>query len=926
MSSKIKVYELAKELGQDSQHLVDVIQRLGIDIKNPMSVLGSEEVRNIREYYRKQRPLTKATTPAPSNKPPVTEKRVGATVIRRRAKAADKPEAPIIERIPHETEPEPEFTEVEVETAPPVAPVEAEAAPETSGEIVAEESEATLELSTGAEAPVAEPPPPPPPPQESFRRTTPLLPRRPKSKTPLVEGKDKAPEVTAKTPPAPAAPEAPTPPPAQGATAGPEKKRRFFPSIIKKVATEQYLGEKIGPKPIPRPEDKKPATTGTRPAGSTAATDDKNKLLPKRVKEVELVQTEAQKESKRRVMERQTSVFKSADYLKRELVHSTKKKKTVINRPAMKTQLTTAAQHKRTVEMGDTITVAELAKEMGIKAGALIGKLMGMGVSATMNEKVDHDTATLVAHEFGYEVKQKVFREENFLAAIDVTSENTLPRAPVVTIMGHVDHGKTSLLDAIRKTKVAAGEAGGITQHVGAYTVKTPKGKIAFIDTPGHEAFTAMRARGAKVTDIVVVVVSAVDGVMPQTMESISHAQAGGVPIIVAVNKIDLPDGNPDRIKQTLAGQGLNPEEWGGDTIYVNVSAKTGQGLDQLLESILLQAEVLELKANYDVPARGVVVESKLDKSRGPVATVLIQHGKLHPGEIIVCGTTFGKIRAMNNWAGERMKEAEPSDPVEVLGLTEVPNAGDTIAVVADEKAARELAGARIDTIRQKAHESRPKMTLDEIMKSQTGGDRELKVILKTDVQGSTEALKEAMYKFPQDRVKLKVLLTATGGITESDVMLAAASQAVVLGFNVRPDVKAQKLADAEGVQVKSYSIIYELLDDVKKFLEGLLEIEHKEKVIGRAEVRSVFNIPKIGTIAGSAVIDGKVIRGCYLRLLRDSRVVYEGKISSLKRFKEDVREVMQGFECGIGLENFSDLKMGDQFEAFVKEEVKGVL
>ena len=623
------------------------------------------------------------------------------------------------------------------------------------------------------------------------------------------------------------------------------------------------------------------------------------------------------------MMERQTGAFKSSDYLKRELVHATKKKKTVINRPAMKTNITTPAEHKRVVEMADSITVSDLSLQMGVKATAVITKLIAMGVTASMNDKVDHDTATLVAQEFKFEVKKKVFKEEDFLPTVDLSPEKLKARAPVVTIMGHVDHGKTSLLDAIRKTKVAAGEAGGITQHVGAYTVKLPKGQITFIDTPGHEAFTAMRARGAKVTDIVIVVVSSTDGVMPQTMESIAHAKAGSVPIIVAVTKIDLPDGNPERIKQTLAGQGLNPEEWGGDTIYVPVSAKTGKGLDQLLESILLQAEIMELKANYEVPARGAVIESNLDKFKGPVATVLVQQGTLRTGDVVVCGAAFGKIRAMTNSLGERVKEAYPSDPVEILGLAEVPNVGDEVATLPDEKMGRDLILQRQEVLRQKAVEAKPKLTIEQMMAIPSSGDRELRIILRSDVQGSTEALKEALLKFPQDKVRLKVLHAGTGGITESDVMLASASRVVILGFNIRPDVKVQRLAEAEGIEMRTYTIIYDLLDSVKKFLEGLLEAEHKEKVIGRAEVRNVFNIPKIGTIAGSAVIDGKVQRGCYLRLLRDSRVVYEGKISSLRRFKEDVKEVASGFECGIGLENFSDLKTGDQFEAYIKEEVK---
>jgi len=867
MREKLKVYELAKELNVDPQHLVDVVQRLGVDVKNSMSILGSEEVRSVRDHYRKNRPLAKSVAkPAVEAKNPVSEKRVGATVIRRRAKEAEPEQAP-----PEEVVAQPEETQEE-------EPQELETQAEEVQETEAQQEMAPEPEETEAEAPAA---------------------------------------VTTSAPTVPMAPKVIDPP----------KPRRIYASITKRVNTEQYLGEKVGPK-VEKKEKPKETTTSRTPAkpGTPGSLSAPGSGL-KRIKEIELAPaTEVAKEAaKRRMADGQVVVFKRHDYLKRELVHATKKKKAAASRPAQKTQITKAAQHKRVVEMGENITVAELAKELGVKAGPLVGKLMTMGVTATMNQSIDHDTAALVAQEFGFEVKQKVFKEEDFMPTVSLESGSMKPRPPVVTIMGHVDHGKTSLLDAIRKTKVAAGEAGGITQHVGAYTVQVPKGKITFVDTPGHEAFTAMRARGAKVTDLVIVVVSAVDGVMPQTLESIAHAKAANVPIIVAVNKIDLPDGNPDRIKQTLAGQGLNPEEWGGDTIYAPVSAKTGAGLDALLDSILLQSEMLELKANVDVPARGTVIESRLDKNRGPVASILVQHGQLKPGDIAVCGNTYGKVRAMSDSFGKRVTEANPGDPVEVLGFPEVPAVGDDLFVVADDKTAREFTSQRIEKGKIKAMENRPKLTLEQIMAAPTG-EKELRVILKADVQGSTEALKEALSKFPTDKAKIKILHTATGGVTESDVMLAAASEAAILGFNVRPDIKAQKLAEQENVELRTYSIIYDLLDDVKNLLEGLLDKIVKEKVIGRAEVRSIFTVPKVGTIAGSAVIDGKVVRGCFLRLLRDNRVVYTGKISSLRRFKEDVKEVASGYECGIGLENFSDLKQGDQFEAFLKEESKGTL
>ncbi len=887
MKGRVKIYELAKELAVDPQNLVAVVQRLGIDVKNSMNLLGSEEVRTVREYYKKNKvyskptPAAKAAAAGGAASKPVSERRVGTTVIRRRTAATPAPEE---SKIPEKAV-EPEVTE-----APQAeAPVEVQ-------ETLAAPVEAAPEAVETA---------PTPAPQEPVAQ---------EAAQPAAPTEEKA-----------AAP-APAPEPAK-------PKRRVYTSIIKKVGTEQYLGEKIGPKQtmVPKPKiERKPAAPGTAAATATgtAATAGTASTFGRRgvVKEVELAPEVAKDANKKRTGEGQNVSFKRADYLKREMVHATKKKKSTMNRPLLKTQITVAAAHKRVVEMGEKISVADFAKQAQVKAGQVISKLMNLGVMATVNESIDFDTATLVAQEFQYEVKQQVFREEEYIPKVETTGENLKPRSPVVTIMGHVDHGKTSLLDKIRQTAVAAGEAGGITQHIGAYMVETPKGKIAFLDTPGHEAFTAMRARGAKVTDLVVLVVSATDGVQPQTLESVNHAKAAKVPIIVAVNKTDLPDANPDRIKQTLSGHELAPEEWGGDTIYVNVSAKTGKGIDSLLESILLQAELLELKANFDAPMSGAVIESKLDKNRGALATILVQHGKLSSGDIVVAGTTFGKVRAMTNSMGKRLDEALPSEPVEILGLPAVPNVGDDIFVVEDERKARELTQSRIDKQKAQSAENKPKMSLDDFLAAGSGTDKELRVIVKADVQGSSEALKEALMKLPQEKCKIKILHSATGGITESDVMLAHASKAVILGFNVRPDIKAQRLAEQDKIEIRTYNIIYDLLEDTKKLLLGLLDKVVKEKVIGRAEVRNVFTIPKVGTIAGSAIIDGKVTRGCHLRLLRENRVIYEGKLSSLRRFKEDVKEVQSGYECGIGIENFSDLKLGDQFEAFIKEEVTGVL
>jgi len=871
MTGKLKVYELAKELGVESQHLLEVTQRLGVQVKGVTSVLGTEEIKAVRDYFKKNKPTPakKESSASTGSKSSVSEKRVGATVIRRRAVSKAQEAPPTVEAEPEGVQGEPSSPSME------------EVLKETSASAPAPET-------TQEEASMA--------PSE----TTPEI---PVEKATAVE-----------------TPERPTEP----------IKRRFFPSIVKRVSTESYLGEKVGPK-VERPKREasaKPPIRKTDRPGATDSTAGQAESGPlvglKRVQDIEAsVGTEAAKEAgRRRLLDRQSTVFKSADFLKRELVHSTKKKKNAIARPALKTQITTPAEHKRVVEMGNGITVGELAKELGQKAAAVIQKLMTLGVTAAQNQVIDFDTASLVGHEFGFEIKQKVFKEEDYVPALDLSPEKLQTRGPVVTIMGHVDHGKTSLLDAIRKTNVAKGEAGGITQHVGAYYVDVPKkGRVTFIDTPGHEAFTAMRARGAKVTDIVVLVVSATDGVMPQTLESVDHAKAAGVPIVVAVNKIDLPEANPDRIKQTLSGHGLAPEEWGGDTLYVPVSAKTGKGIDTLLDSILLQAEVLELKANYDVPARGTVVESRLDKNRGPLVSVLVQHGKLHPGDLAVCGLFYGKVRALSNDRSQRVDEALPGIPVEVLGLPSVPDVGDLFYVVADEKTAKTITESKLEQQKRAAAENKPKLSLEEML-AQAATDKELRVVLKADVQGSVEALRETITKLPSDKVKLKLLHASTGGVTESDIMLASASRAVVVGFNVRPDVKAIKLAERQGTEVRTYSIIYEMLDDLKKMLLGLVDKKVREKVIGRAEVRDIFSVPKVGTIAGSAVIDGKVQRGCFLRLLRENRIVYEGKISSLKRFKEDVKEVAQGFECGIGLENFNDLKLGDQFEAYIKEEV----
>ncbi|MDI1471007.1 Translation initiation factor 2 [Thermodesulfovibrio sp. N1] len=584
------------------------------------------------------------------------------------------------------------------------------------------------------------------------------------------------------------------------------------------------------------------------------------------------------------------------------------------------------APRKKSIKIQEGTTVKEFAELIGQKVADVIKKFMELGYMPTINQPVDPDAAILVAESFGIKVELAQAQEIDVIEEeIEDAPENLLPRPPIVTVMGHVDHGKTSLLDAIRKTKVIEQEAGGITQHIGAYKVTLQGKDITFLDTPGHEAFTALRARGAKVTDIVVLVVAADDGVMPQTVEAINHAKAAGVPIIVAVNKIDKPEANPQRVRTQLSEYGIIPEEWGGQNIFVDISAKKRIGIENLLEMILLQAEIMELKANPNKPARGTIIESRLDKGRGPVATVIIQNGTLKVGDAFVAGTTYGKVRALNDDTGKRITEASPSTPVEVVGFEEVPQAGDSFIVVEDEKIARQIANLRAQKKRLAEMQRAQKITLQDLYeKIKEGEVKELNLIIKGDVQGSIEALKKAVEDIVHPEVKVKVIHAAVGGITESDVNLAATANAIIIGFNVRPEPKAQELAEHLGVDIKLYSIIYEVIDDVKKALIGMLQPEIKEKILGRAEVRAVFKISKIGTVAGCYVLNGVISRASDgIRVIRDNIVVYEGKIGSLKRFKEDVREVQAGYECGIAIENFNDIKEGDILENYILEKIQ---
>ncbi len=582
----------------------------------------------------------------------------------------------------------------------------------------------------------------------------------------------------------------------------------------------------------------------------------------------------------------------------------------------------------REVKIGETITVAELAAKMAVKASEVIKVMMKMGAMATINQVIDQETAAIVCEEMGHKFTLTRENELEETVMADRAGDGALePRAPVVTVMGHVDHGKTSLLDYIRKAKVAAGEAGGITQHIGAYHVETDRGMITFLDTPGHAAFTSMRARGAKATDIVVLVVAADDGVMPQTKEAIQHAKAANVPMVVAVNKIDKPDADPDRVRNELSQFGVISEDWGGDTQFVQVSAKTGLGIDELLDSLLAQAELLELTAVREGMARGVVIESRLDKGRGPVASVLVQEGTLVQGDIILCGLEYGRVRAMRDENGREIKVAGPSIPVEVLGLSGVPAAGDEMTVVKDERKAREVALYRQGKFRDVKLARQQKAKLENMFANMAEGDvSELNIVLKADVQGSVEAISDSLMKLSTDEVKVKIIGSGVGGITETDATLAAASSAIVIGFNVRAEASARKIIEDENLDLRYYSIIYELLDEVKAAMTGMLAPEFKQQIIGLAQVRDVFRSPKFGAIAGCMVTEGIVKRNAPIRVLRDNVVIYEGELESLRRFKDDVSEVRMGFECGIGVKNYNDVREGDQIEVFEVIQIERTL
>jgi translation initiation factor IF-2 len=902
--SRIRVYDLAKEADMPSKELADKLIALGYNIKSHSSTVEDEVADEIRREV-----IGTAETE-------VVEKRIStkgqATIIRRRSQTVRRAPEPLPEELekPEEEDQEPE--EVAAEAEPAAKKTRKKVAKKKKGE--PEPAEAAEEV--GGEAP-DEPAVEPEEAGEPESEKKPAKKKKAKSKKDeeKVEEKPKTKTTKRIVPP-----------------------RVGLAKVIKKAAILVPVEE---PKKPARPvkaakrKAKAPAgeeTKGFRPddfvdKGEEAKTG-KGKKKGKR-----LVQIKPEAEGRERVRKgfgqkrkgrKGFGINEDYEYGHRHVKGAKGKKKQA--EPLQPVAETKAI--KKRIKVFETISVGDLAHRMSVKANQLIAKLMGLGVMATVNQVLDVDTATLVAADFGYEVEQGV-TEESIVLQFEEQEVGGEPvsRPPVVTVMGHVDHGKTSILDAIRKTDVALGEAGGITQHIGAYYVRSSEGDVVFLDTPGHAAFTEMRSRGAKVTDVVVLVVAADDGVMDQTKEAINHAQAAKVPIVVAVNKIDKANANPDRVKRELAELDLVPEDWGGDVIYCETSAKQNKGIEELLSNILLQAEVLELKADPKRKARGRVIEAQLHKGRGAVATVLVQEGTLRLGEPIVIGQHSGKVRTLINDKGEHIKEAGPATPIEIQGLSGVPQAGDEFIVVKDDKMAKSVSASRKLKVRESELASTSKISLDKLFdKMQEGDVKELRVVLRSDVQGTLEAFGKAIEELSTDEIKVKVLHEGTGTISESDILLASASEAIIIGFNVRPPVKVKELAEKEQVDIRFYDVIYHALDDIRKAMVGLLEPEYEEAVIGSAEVRETFQVPKVGTIAGCYVIDGKVERNAKVRVLRDGVVIYTGQMGSLKRFKDDAKEVASGYECGIGIENFNDVKVDDVIEAFIMEEVEATL
>jgi translation initiation factor IF-2 len=944
-----RIHELAKEWGMETRQLLARLEELGIHGKKAASTLTDQEIALVRpipepketplptlgeERLVSERIVTEMDQESDhliTAREEVRESRISQTVIRRRVarEVLREEETPV-----QESHPEPQQLEP---TCPAPGVEEPFAAPPLAFDLPLSES-APFVPSLPSEGV---------PPSVSIPEPT----VRPSAPTEEVQPVVAAREPVVVHPEPVPPPVAPVelrqePPPVIVAPQPQEEKPpvALVPPVEARKPEPTVVAPSVGPKPATAPEVVRPSRVlgridlGKLTAESKPRQEAKPKVQPSQAQVAPTVSAPRElpaegeggapavsKRPKKRKVIRKPDLVETPERDLR-VPRGAKKKRALPGKEQKQTEITIPKASKRVIRISEVITVGDLAHQLGAKANEVIKKLMGLGVMATINQVLDADTASLVAADFDYTVENVAFDVESVLDGHEAQAgeEALVPRPPVVTIMGHVDHGKTSLLDAIRQTNVTARELGGITQHIGAYSVQVDGRSVTFLDTPGHEAFTAMRARGAKVTDIVTLVVAADDGVMPQTVEAINHAKAAGVPVIVAINKIDKPGADPERVKRELMNHGLVSEEFGGETIFAPVSAKTGEGIPHLLEMILLQADVMELRAHQDKMARGTIVEAKLDRGRGPVATVLVQEGMLKIGDPFVCGVQYGRVRAMIDSWGNKVEEAFPSMPVEILGLAGVPEAGDHFVVLGDEATARQVAEhRRVKRRETELTKSGGRATLEDFyQQSQAGEIKELRVIIKADVQGSVEAVSEALTRLSTDEVKLTVLHSSVGGISESDVLLASASKGIIIGFNVRPESKAIQLADREGVEMRLYGIIYEVIADVRAALEGLLEPTYREKALGRAEVRQVFTISRIGLVAGCGVAEGKLVRGAQARLVRDHVVVHQGRIGSLRRFKDDVREVSAGTECGVSLENFQDVKVGDVIEAYELEQI----
>lgn len=931
--AKIRVYELAKQLDMDSKLLADKLIAAGLPVKNHISTLDEDSVRKAREIIEG----------SSSVKVVIEEERVKSNVIRRRKKIT--------------IEQEPQVSAPETSEAAKAETSEAVSLTAESKRLEGEEPQPVLETAAASESitPVeAVAPSASEVPEQKIEKAviaggvpdkTGAMPEPPSLTTeePSLENvteahKEPLDKKDGKTEEMPVA-EVEAHPPVEPPKIEKPPETRPTPKKVKKKKFDQPA------KIIRRPAEVPAKIT---PAMAPEATIESPPLPPieELVKapeapssvEVEAKPKVPKKKEKKRSDDKDTTPRGAARRIKKEVYEKAdlyegrelrRKEKKLLKKPRdmqkrlAETELPQPKAAKRKIKIGEVVPVAELARAMGAKGSELVKKLLSLGVVAAINQSIDFETASLLAEDFGYELEIDTIEESSLIGDIADSDEELRPRPPVVTIMGHVDHGKTSLLDYIRHSNVAGGEFGGITQHIGAYYVKTDGGDIVFLDTPGHEAFTAMRARGAKVTDLIVLVVAADDGVMQQTKEAINHARAASIPIVVAINKIDKPEANPDRVKRELAELNFVPEEWGGDTIFGLISAKTGQGVDDLMNLILLQAEMLELKANPNKAARGSVIEARLDKSKGPAASVLVRTGTLKQGDHFICGDHFGKVRAMLNHRGKRMATAGPSVPVEVYGISGVPMAGDELIVVQDERIAKQVLENRKQKAVKQPTARRGLVSLDDLFQQIKDGEvKELNIVVKSDVQGTMEALADSLLKLSNDDVKLKIIHGGTGGIAESDIMLASASGAIILGFNVRANPRVAELAEKEGVDIRYYDVIYNATKDIRLAMAGMLDPTYKEKVTGHADVREVFKIPKIGSIAGCYVTDGLLERNNKVRLLRDQVVVFDGKLTSLRRFKDDAKEVAAGYECGVGIENFQDIKPGDVIEAYQLERV----